>query len=150
MGCENNKDKPKNETSKPESKTYIEAVEFFEEKNYYVETMTIAEFWGDDSLEGSAFVAFDKTNVDNEEYCDWDGDAMYQTKNIIYALYFENESGAQAVYSNAKALVAELNLDLNDVEAAGDYDGYITKEFVLEIHDNIIYIGTQNAIDMAR
>ena len=149
IGCENNKDEPKNEASAPapEIKTCIDAVKFFEEKDYYVETMSIEEFWGDDSLKGTAVVAFDKTNVDEEEYGDWDGDAFYQTKNIVYILYFEDEFSAQSFYSEAKELATEMNSWLNEVE---EEDLCVAKEIIFEIHGGAIYIGTPNAIDMAK
>lgn len=134
-------------------KSFEDALEAVKNENYYVEEMSLSDFWGKTDLEAKVFIAFDKTDIDEDYYSDWDGDVVGLTKNFVWVIYFESKQDANSFYPQME----ELRKDYDELfeefaqdkeEAAAD--GIVFKEFLCEIDDNVIYFGTEDAIALVK
>ncbi|MBR3895084.1 MAG: hypothetical protein IKJ35_08050, partial [Clostridia bacterium] len=91
-----------------EAKSLESAQKALEKKDYYVEDLPMDEFFLDE-MDGKILIAFEKKGVDPDQYSDWDGDALYQTKNFVWVFYCENETDAEDMYEQIKEVTSSFN-----------------------------------------
>ncbi|MBR3894229.1 MAG: hypothetical protein IKJ35_03670 [Clostridia bacterium] len=137
------------------AKSLLDAREALESKGYYVTAASLSEFMPTD-IEGKVLAAFDKDGIDKEQYSEWEDDideALYQTKNFVYAIYLESEQDAKELYPDIEEVCEscrEYFEEMAEDELEAIADGVVFKDISCQMQGNVIYWGTKNAIKIAK
>lgn len=78
-----------------------------ESEGYRVVEKKPSYFWVDEGVEAIGFVAYDPEGV--TDHNDFDGDTLFETKSMIYAVYFKEREEADGYYGSACSLAQEMN-----------------------------------------
>lgn len=130
------------------AKSYSSAIDALKDEGYHIEEIS-ADYFGTDVTEGQAFAAM--KGVPEKEWSDLDGDALYMSKEIVFAVYLENEKDTELIFNSFNDLTDDLNKYFENADKeAVDADGLVKKTFICEKKGTTVYFGTKEAVKLAK
>ncbi len=162
-------DDQKDEDPKKDEKPIEDAIKNYDQAKAALEAAGYHTAEGDDELKGEiieleegetppqfkVLVANHKEGVPDEELTAYAEEAIMKTKNFVWAFYFENEADANKHLAAIQELTEGFNEMMEETFQPEYADqiaqmGFVNKTAVCKQEKNIIYFGTEAAIEIAK